>query len=105
MDKILGISIVEHHGQENAFCPGWGAQNSCHGNATGSEGPKSGDVSICALCGALMIFGEDISRRLATPEEQREILADAQNGKLVALAITRAKAARQMRLRQNFRSN
>jgi hypothetical protein len=44
--------------------------------AYGDDKPKSGDVSICANCGHIAVFDEQLNLREPTPEEQKELDSD-----------------------------
>lgn len=105
MDKILGVPIGAHHRIEPTRCPACGGRHSCHANAAGAGAPEPGDFSVCAHCGALLVFEQDLALRKATPEETAKATADPEVGALIRVTMTRAKALRQHRMRMGFMRN
>ena len=52
----------------------------------GSAGPKPGDVSICMRCGAVNLFGEDLTIRAPTADEKTAIMA-SENWRLIQRTV------------------
>lgn len=105
MDRILAVPIGGHHRVEPTRCPACGSTHSCHGNAAGEGAPKPGDISVCAYCGVLLVFEQDLALRKATPEETAKVTADPEVGVLIRVTMTRAKDLRRHRMRMAYRGN
>jgi Zn ribbon nucleic-acid-binding protein len=56
-------------------------------DAYGDRKPSEGDVSICLACGALQIFGADLSSRNPTQEERLRMEKDQ---RIIDIQIARA---------------
>lgn len=48
----------------------------CTTEAFGEGMPKAGDLSMCMMCGYLMVFNEDLTVRELTPEERVRVKSD-----------------------------
>jgi len=48
----------------------------CTTEAYGNSVPKAGDISMCMMCGHLMIFKEDLTVRDLTHEENEQAKSD-----------------------------
>ena len=55
-------------------CPYCGRMNDLHGDAAGTDAtPSPGDSSLCWECFNVSIFAEDLSLRLPTAKELKEL--------------------------------
>ena len=71
-------------------CPGCGARND---RATGTvNAPTPGDYSVCVSCVQVLLFNDDLTLRLATPEDMDE-MSEACRQKLMVyvMAINKVK--------------
>ena len=55
-------------------CPHCGEVQDSAKSATGKRKPSEGNLSLCAYCGSLALFGSDLSLRKPTKEETKEIM-------------------------------
>lgn len=79
MDERLYVTLPQ-------TCPGCGTGNDAHYLASKLVGPPGpGSVSICAYCLTIGVYSES-GIRLPTPEESRNIAADAEIQQAVAAA-------------------
>lgn len=62
--------------QFDAACPYCGTVNTHHDNVNGDSAPTEGAISICFRCVQPSIYTADLSLRIPTPEERKEIDAD-----------------------------
>lgn len=62
---------------KESICPGCGAKLDAATSTDGDYDPKPGSVSICAYCGSIAIFEDDMSLRPLTQEEIDELPDDA----------------------------
>jgi hypothetical protein len=54
-------------------CPGCGASLNYNETVTGQERPKPGDASVCAACGELLRFTDDLTVAPISPAELAEM--------------------------------
>jgi hypothetical protein len=60
------------------------------------RGPRAGDICMCLMCGAIMVFKEDLMVRLPSEEERRQIslLPHIIEADIVRAAVTAAKKSK-----------
>ena len=80
---------MKSHRLDNAVkCPACGADLTAAFPVDGDtdEGPRDGDASLCVDCRALLVYSGSpvVSLRYPTPEEERELLADASIQRAIA---------------------
>lgn len=59
-----------------ATCPHCGYRMDMATEAYGDTAPKPGDISLCAKCGVLAVFDEQMRQRAPTPAEALAFNAD-----------------------------
>lgn len=59
-------------------CPMCGAEHDGALNMSGNAPPETGDISVCAACGGISIFDNDVEGRMRLPtrEEMTAIKSD-----------------------------
>jgi len=74
-------------------CPRCNYRMDCTTDAYGEAKPKEGDVSICLMCGGLMVFNADLTVRKPTKEENLRFQSDPSimRAQIMAAHITGAK--------------
>jgi len=79
-------------------CPKCGAKLDASGSFETAERPTAGDVSLCAYCGVVLIFADDLTQRPATLAEIEDIEKNSPEFTrvqvMLALDRQRRKAAR-----------
>lgn len=68
-------------------CPHCGVE---HEMASGDGQPSEGDVSICIKCAGISVFDKGLSRRMATPEEIKNIASDERVALMRAAILLRS---------------
>ena len=61
-------------------------------NVSRKERPTAGDLSICAECGFVTAFDDQLKRRLLTPEERQRVASDERIIQLQILIAGRTKS-------------
>lgn len=59
-------------------CPTCGAKNNAATCVSNDEsiGPSKGDVTLCVVCGELLVFDENVNPVLPSPQELKNIFSD-----------------------------
>ena len=71
-EVMLDFHVPSHR------CPTCGVEHDGALNMSGSNPPANGDISVCAACGCINIFDDEVEGRMRLPnrEEMAEIRAN-----------------------------
>jgi hypothetical protein len=104
-DFIDRVAKKHNHVPEQR-CPECDDKITCHAGVTTEDKPDPGDVSICAVCGAILQFGPDLKVVVCPASELDEMKAEQPDNyeTLMNLQADVRKFA-QHRRRMNFGGN
>ena len=86
---------IDSYRHDPAVCPACSTRLDASMNTTDRGGPDVGDVSICAYCATLLVFGPGLTLRYPTDAELVALAADPAVGRArsAVLAVIGKRAA------------
>lgn len=106
VDKLINQIAKEHHRVPEQRCPECDDKITCHAGVTTTDMPEPGDVSVCAVCGAILVFGEGLKVQLCPSEALEQMKAEEPDNYETLMNLQReVKGFQRARQRMNFGRN